>query len=100
MRWRATKSGGVATIKSSFGVSSVVRNSAGDYTITWSTPFSSATSYVIEVIASDPNVTFGSLFLTGANPVQAASVTMQTRDILNPTVSADMTIVMLCAFGT
>jgi hypothetical protein len=92
------KTGGVATIKSSYGVSSVVRNSAGNYTVNWSTAFTSATAYAIQITASDPSVTIGLPFLTGA-PLAAGSMTFQTRDAQTPVNSADMAIVMVCAFG-
>lgn len=92
------KTGGVATIKSSFGVTSVVRNSAGNYTITWSTAFTSATAYAVQVLASDPSVTIGLPFLTGT-PLAAGSMTFQTRDAGTPTTSQDMAIVMVVAYG-
>lgn len=47
------KTGAVATIKSSYGVTSVVRNSAGDYTVTLTTAMPDVNYIVAAVCGSD-----------------------------------------------
>lgn len=74
------KTGAVATVKSSFNVTSVVRNSLGNYTITFTTAFANA-SYAIAGCGVDPGAHIGLIYLNGT--IAAGSITFSLWDISN-----------------
>lgn len=50
------KTGSVATIKDSYGITSVVRNGTGDYTITFSTAFANTNYCMVGSCKADSNI--------------------------------------------
>jgi hypothetical protein len=71
------KTGATATVNNSDNVSSVVRNSTGNYTINFTTPFASG-SYTFNVTASAAGVGAGVIYISAKTNLAAGSFTFQT----------------------
>lgn len=91
------KTGGVATIKASHGVSTVTRNATGDYSIAFAASFSSS-NYAFVAFFSDPGVALqGPMFIANSSQISTAGLRFETRSFAN--VDADMSIVNVIFYG-
>lgn len=92
------KTGGVVTIKSSYGISSIVRNAAGTYTVTFSTAFSSATAYTFTGNAVNIGVSASIIYVSATSDIATTTFKFQTAPSIGG-ASADCDIIALAFYG-
>lgn len=89
--------GDTGTINASQGIASVVRNSSGTYTITWSTSFADV-NYAIAGFTSDDGQTAGTVCRQGSDtPFTKTTAVINTRDLAGDPL--DYNVVTVIAMG-
>ncbi len=89
-----TVSGTTVTVQASAGVSGVARNAAGDYTVTWSTAFSSA-NYCVAVTAGGSGV----IAAVTANSAPLTATTARVLSVGTSFIPFETTFMHVVAYG-
>jgi len=92
------KTGSTITTKSSYGLSNVARNSAGNYTVTFSTAWSSATAYTFIGNAVNIGVGASIIYVNATSDITTTTFTFGTFPSIGG-AAADCDIITIAFYG-
>lgn len=92
------KTGGVITTKATYGLSNVARNSAGNYTVTFSTAWSSATGYTFIGNAVNIGVGVSVIYVNATSDITTTTFRFGTFPSIGG-AAADCDIITIAFYG-
>lgn len=92
------KTGGTATAKATHGLSNVTRNSAGNYTLTFTTAWSSATAYTFIGNAVNIGVSASVIYVNSTSDITTTTFTFGTFPSIGG-AAADCDVITIAFYG-